>query len=204
MEREKNTYLTISKPSVGDIYKEKSSKFIGYAFPVTSESEIKDCLETVKKEHSKARHWCYAWQLGIDKITYRANDDGEPNNSAGKPMYGQILSNELTNILIIVVRYYGGTKLGVGGLISAYKIAANEALKKAEIIEKIVKIELNIVFEYKDINVIMRLINKFNIEIIDKQMHLNCNYKLAINKSIFQEVVKQIDNLRGIKIIKKC
>ncbi len=202
MEKEKSTYLTISKPSVGEIYKEKSSKFIGYAFPVISGNEIKEAINKVKKEHSKARHWCYAWQLGIDKIAYRANDDGEPNNSAGKPIYGQILSKELTNILIVVVRYYGGTKLGVGGLISAYKLAANYSLEKAKIIEKIVKIELDIVFEYKDINIVMRLINKHNIEIIDKQMHLNCNYKIGVDKSIYQEVINQINTLRSIKINK--
>ena len=199
MDHEKSTYLTILKPSVGEIYKDKSSKFIGYAFPVTTEDEIKKHLEEVKKEHAKARHWCYAWQLGIDKITYRANDDGEPSNSAGKPIYGQILSHKITNVFIVVVRYYGGTKLGVGGLISANKTAANSAITNANIVKKIVRKEINISFEYKDINTVMRLINKFDVEILNKKMELSCEYQLAVSKTDFENFKSQLITLHEIK-----
>lgn len=131
-----DTYKTINLPSEEVLFKEKNSKFFGYAYPVTTEEEIKEIIEQLRKVHFSARHWCYAYQIGTEKIQYRANDDGEPNNSAGMPIYGQIQSFEVTNILIVVVRYFGGVKLGVGGLISAYKTAAQMALENAIIIEK--------------------------------------------------------------------
>ena len=117
-----DTYKTIEKDAQGDVYKDRGSKFIGFAFPVTSEDEIKNSILYLKETHHKARHWCYAWRLGVEGTIYRVNDDGEPNNSAGNPIYGQLLSHDLTNILIVVVRYFGGTKLGVGGLINAYRV----------------------------------------------------------------------------------
>ena len=200
MEKEKTTYLTIKSSAIGEMYKEKSSKFIGYAVPVSTEDQVKEQLAKIKAEHSKARHWCYAWQLGIDDIRYRANDDGEPNNSAGKPIYGQILANNLTNILIVVVRYYGGTKLGVGGLISAYKKAAYNSINESVIIKKIVKKNIGITFEYKDINIVMRLINKFDIEILSKKMELDCNYILAVHKSKYEVFKVDLTNYINIKI----
>ena len=133
---EKDTYKTIAVASEEVLFKEKNSKFFGYAFPVTSEEEVKKILEHLRKEHFSARHWCYAYQIGTEKIQYRANDDGEPNNSAGMPIYGQIQSFEVTNILVVVVRYFGGIKLGVGGLISAYKNTAQMALENSEIVER--------------------------------------------------------------------
>ena len=133
---ENDTYKTLALPSEEVLYKEKNSKFFGYAFPVTTEEEVKEILEKLRKDHFSARHWCYAYQIGIEKIQYRANDDGEPNNSAGMPIYGQILSFDVTNVLIVVVRYYGGIKLGVGGLITAYKTVAQMTLEQSEIIEK--------------------------------------------------------------------
>ena len=123
------------------IFKDRNSKFLGFAFPVNNEEQVKQHLEDLKKEHYAARHWCYAYQIGIENIHYRANDDGEPNNSAGMPIYGQIQSFEVTNILIIVVRYYGGVKLGVGGLINAYRTGAQLALEASKIIEKTINIE---------------------------------------------------------------
>ena len=132
-----DTYFTITQPSTEVLLKEKNSKFLGYAFPITSEEEVKIHIENLKKQHFSARHWCYAYQIGADKIQYRANDDGEPNNSAGMPIYGQIQSFGVTNILVVVVRYFGGVKLGVGGLITAYKTSAQMALEAAEIIEKL-------------------------------------------------------------------
>ena len=117
-------YKTLANPSAEVIFKDRGSKFLGYAYPISSEKEVAPIISKLKEKHHKARHWCYAWRLGVDVVSFRANDDGEPNNSAGQPIYGQILSNDVTNILLVVVRYFGGTKLGVGGLISAYKTAA--------------------------------------------------------------------------------
>ena len=125
----KDTYKTITQASEVSLYKEKGSKFYGYAVPVLTENEITESIKKIKKEHRKARHWCYAWQLNAENTSFRVNDDGEPSNSAGQPIYGQIQSKELTNVLIVVVRYFGGVKLGVGGLIRAYKTVAQLALK---------------------------------------------------------------------------
>ena len=136
MNESKDTYKTILEPSEEVLFKEKNSKFFGYAFPILNEEDVKVHLEQLKKQHFSARHWCYAYQIGTEKITFRANDDGEPNNSAGMPIYGQIQSFEVTNILIVVVRYFGGVKLGVGGLISAYKTAAQMSLENAQIIDR--------------------------------------------------------------------
>jgi len=135
---EQDTYKTIEKPSEEVLFKDKNSKFFGYAFPVSNEDDVKIHIAELKKTHHAARHWCYAYQIGTETILFRANDDGEPNNSAGMPIYGQIQSFEVTNILIVVVRYFGGTKLGVGGLITAYKTAAQLALESSKIIEKTV------------------------------------------------------------------
>ena len=156
----KDTYKTIANPSEEVLFKEKSSKFFGYAFPVCSQDEIKTNLEHLKKQHFGAVHFCYAYQIGTEKVEFRANDDGEPSNSAGMPIYGQIQSFELTNILIVVVRYFGGTKLGVGGLISAYKTTAQMALEAAEIIDKTIDVNFNISFDYKNINKVMRIIKE--------------------------------------------
>ena len=133
----KDTYKTITDASEETLFKEKNSKFFGYAFPIQNEDDVKSHLETIKKQHHSARHWCYAYQIGNRTIfSYRANDDGEPNNSAGMPIYGQIQSFDVTNILIVVVRYFGGVKLGVGGLINAYKTSAQLALESSKIIDK--------------------------------------------------------------------
>ena len=144
-----DTYNTITKPSQDVLFKDKNSKFFGYAFPVKSEEEIKSYLEALKKQHHSARHWCYAYQLGTETTNYRANDDGEPNNSAGMPIYGQIQSFNLTNVLVVVVRYFGGVKLGVGGLINAYKTTAQLALESSNIIEKTINIDYQILLNIK-------------------------------------------------------
>jgi uncharacterized YigZ family protein len=136
MDEASDTYKTIEKPSEEILFKEKKSKFYGYAFPIATEDEVKPILEALKKKHHTANHVCYAWQLGVKNQSYRANDDGEPNNSAGMPIYGQILSFEVTDVLVAVTRIFGGTKLGIGGLISAYKTGAQMALENAKIIEK--------------------------------------------------------------------
>ena len=162
-------YKTLETPSEETLFKEKASKFFGYAFPVLSEDDVKKQLEYLKKKHHTARHFCYAYQLRIEEIRFRANDDGEPNNSAGLPIYGQIQSFELTNILVVSVRYFGGTKLGVGGLISAYKTSAKITLEASVILEKTINIYFQLTFNYDLMNSVMRIIKENNIEIINKK-----------------------------------
>lgn len=169
----KDTYLTIANPTEEILFKEKNSKFYGYAFPITHEEELKPILETLRKTHPQAGHFCYAYQLGTEQTTYRANDDGEPSNSAGMPIYGQIQSFGLTNVLVVVARIYGGVKLGVGGLISAYKTTAQEVLKEASIIEKTVDIEFIIEFDYQNMNKVMRVIKEKKLEIVAQEMKIN-------------------------------
>lgn len=178
----KDTYKTLSCPSEEILFKEKNSKFFAYAYPILSEEEVKNHLEFLKKQHHSARHWCYAYQMGTEKITFRANDDGEPSNSAGMPIYGQIQSFDLTNVLIVVVRYFGGIKLGVGGLISSYKIAAQMALEQAEIIEKTIDVHFLIVFDYKNMNKVMRVIKEKNLSIIAQKMEMDCKIEIATRK----------------------
>ncbi len=177
-----DTYKTITSPSEEILFKEKNSKFYGYAFPVTSEEEIKNHLEILRKQHYGAVHFCYAFQIGTEKIQFRANDDGEPSNTAGAPIYGQIQSFGLTNILIVVVRFFGGIKLGVGGLIAAYRASAQMALEVSEIIEKTIDIHYIISFDYKNMNKVMRVIKEKNLEIISQKMNESCEIKIATRK----------------------
>ena len=198
-----DTYKTIASSVQEVIFKEKSSKFLGYAFPVTSEEEIKAHLEEVKKAHFSARHWCYAWQLGYGtNQRYRANDDGEPNNTAGIPIYGQIQSFELTNILVIVVRYFGGIKLGVGGLVQAYKTTAQLTLQEAEIEEKLITEELCIRFDYPLMNKVMRVVKEQNLNITQQLLTENCELHLAIRQSDYQRMQELFENIYGVLIIK--
>ncbi|WP_339653621.1 YigZ family protein [uncultured Maribacter sp.] len=182
-----DTYRTISKPSEPILYKERKSKFYGYCFPVTNEDEVKEYIEGLKKEFPTANHVCYAWQIGIENFSYRANDDGEPNNSAGMPIYGQLQSFDVTNTLVAVVRIFGGTKLGVGGLISAYKETAKLALENATIIMKVLKQQLCVSFEYSEMDIVMRLVKKHQLEIISQDLHLKCKIVLSIPKSEFKK-----------------
>ena len=198
-----DTYKTIASSVQEVIFKEKSSKFLGYAFPVTSEEEIKTHLEEVKKAHFSARHWCYAWQLGYGtNQRYRANDDGEPNNTAGIPIYGQIQSFELTNILVIVVRYFGGIKLGVGGLVQAYKTTAQLTLQEAKIEEKLITEELRIRFEYPLMNKVMRVVKEQNLNITQQLLTENCELHLAIRQSDYQRMQELFENIYGVLIVK--
>lgn len=198
-----DTYKTIASSVQEVIFKEKSSKFLGYAFPVTSEEEIKAHLEEVKKAHFSARHWCYAWQLGYGtNQRYRANDDGEPNNTAGIPIYGQIQSFEFTNILVIVVRYFGGIKLGVGGLVQAYKTTAQLTLQEAEIEEKLITEELRIRFEYPLMNKVMRVVKEQNLNITQQLLTENCELHLAIRQSDYQRMQELFENIYGVFIVK--
>lgn len=197
---ENDTYRTISSASEEVLYKEKNSKFFGYAFPVSNEEEIKEHLDRLRKEHFSARHWCYAYQIGTEKIQYRANDDGEPNNSAGMPIYGQIQSFEVTNVMVVVVRYFGGVKLGVGGLISAYKTAAQMALENSEIVEQTINKFFTISFEYVHLNKVMRNIKEKNLQIVSQKMEMDCEIQISIRKKNVQNLLDTFENLYEIKL----
>jgi uncharacterized YigZ family protein len=198
----KDTYKTISQPSEEILFKEKSSKFFGYAFPINNEDEVKEALELLKKKHNSARHFCYAYQLGTETISYRVNDDGEPNNSAGMPIYGQIQSFDVTNVLVVVIRYFGGVKLGVGGLISAYKTAAQMTFEVSDIIEKTIDVHFIISFDYKDMNKVMRIIKEKNLEMVSQKMEMSCEIEISTRKknaentfaifsSIYEIIIKE-------------
>ena len=169
----KDTYNTIASASEEILFKEKNSKFFGYAFPITSEEELKPILDVLRKKHPHAGHFCYAYQIGTDAISYRANDDGEPSNSAGMPIYGQLQSFDVTNTVVVIARLFGGTKLGVGGLISAYKTTAQITLESCEIIEKTIDVHYIISFDYKNMNKVMRVIKEKNLDIVDQGMEMN-------------------------------
>lgn len=200
---EKDTYKTLASPSEEVLYKEKNSKFFGYAFPITSEDDVKILLEDIKKQHHSARHWCYAFQTGTEKVYFRANDDGEPNNSAGMPIYGQIQSFDVTNVLIIVVRYFGGVKLGVGGLISAYKTAAQMALEVSEIVEKTIDIHYLIRFDYKNMNKVMRVIKEKNLDIVSQKMEMSCEIEISTRKKNAEMIFDIFTNLYEVEIVEK-
>ncbi|MEO5778112.1 MAG: YigZ family protein [Flavobacterium sp.] len=197
-----DTFKTIASPSSEILFKEKNSKFFGYAFPVTTEDEIKLYLEKLRKQHSGAGHFCYAFQFGTDTVYFRANDDGEPSNSAGMPIYGQIQSFGLTNIFVVVIRYFGGVKLGVGGLISAYKTAAQMALEEAVIIEKTIDIHFQVLFDYKNMNKVMRIIKEKNLEIISQQMEESCQIEIATRKKNTEMIFDIFTNLFEVEIKK--
>lgn len=196
----KDTYRTIASPSAPFLLKEKNSKFYGYAFPLENEEEVKVIIEDLRKQNNGAGHFCYAYQIGVEKITYRVNDDGEPNNSAGKPIYGQIQSFDVTNVLIVVVRYYGGTKLGVGGLINAYKNVAQMSLEQAEIIEKTIDIYFLISFDYQNINKIMRVIKERNLEIITQKLELTCEIEIKTRKKNARLIYEIFNSMHPITV----
>ncbi|CAM1362009.1 conserved hypothetical protein [Tenacibaculum sediminilitoris] len=196
----KDTYKTITKPSEETLFKDRNSKFFGYAFPVFSEEDIKERLEELRKQHHTARHHCYAWQLGTEKIRFRANDDGEPSNSAGQPIYGQIQSFEVTNILIVSVRYFGGTKLGVGGLINAYRSSAQLALEASEIIEKTIDIHYKLRFGYDMMNKVQRIIKERNLDIINQKLELDCEYTISVRKKEAESIFEVFDTLFKVEI----
>tara|TARA_R110000868_G_scaffold150100_2_gene373032 strand:- start:2455 stop:3063 length:609 start_codon:yes stop_codon:yes gene_type:complete len=197
---EKDTYKTITKPTEAVLFKDKNSKFFGYAFPVKNEDDVKTQIENLKKVHYAARHWCYAYQMGTETIAYRANDDGEPNNSAGMPIYGQIQSFGVTNILIVVVRYFGGVKLGVGGVINAYKTTAQLTLEASKIIEKTINIDYLISFDYKNMNTVMRIIKERNLNIIHQKLEMDCQITISVRKKEAQSVFDTFNHLFEINI----
>jgi uncharacterized YigZ family protein len=195
-----DTYKTLAFTSSEILFKEKNSKFFGYAFPIQSEEEVKPIIDSLRKQHPNAGHYCYAYQIGTDTIVYRANDDGEPSNTAGMPIYGQIQSFEVTNVLIVVVRIFGGIKLGVGGLISAYKTAAQITLESSEIIEKTIDIHYLISFDYKNINKVMRVIKEKNIAIVSQKMDLSCVIEIITRKKNAEMIFDIFNSMFEIEI----
>lgn len=173
------SYQTIARASEG-LYKEKGSKFLGYAFPVEDEEEIKRILNELRKKHHDARHHCYAFRLGADGKHYRANDDQEPSGTAGKPIHGQLLSFELTNVLLVVVRYFGGTKLGASGLIHAYKTAAQDALEQAEIVTREVEVQCTLTFPYERYNEVMRILRESKARILSQELDNMSTMQIAL------------------------
>ncbi|GAB3649532.1 YigZ family protein [Echinicola sediminis] len=193
-----DSFLTLKETSEG-LYKEKGSKFLAFAFPVQDEDEIKENIEALKKKYYDARHHCYAYILGKDQEQYRANDDGEPNHSAGDPILGQIRSNNLSNVLIVVVRYFGGTKLGVGGLINAYKTAAAEAIAANEVVTAIVRQSIRFDFDYLDMNDVMKLIKDYELTIKSQTFDNTCQMQLSIREALLEEVMSKLEDISSVK-----
>ena len=195
-----DTYKTIEVEAEPILFKEKNSKFFGYAFPVENEDDVKTHLETLRKKHPTAGHFCYAYQTGTDTKYFRANDDGEPSNSAGMPIYGQIQSFEVTNILIVVARIFGGTKLGVGGLISAYKTAAQLVLENSEIVKKTIDVHFLLSFEYAVINKVMRIIKEKRLEVVSQKMEMRCLIEIEKKKKNADQVLESFQSLHEVEL----
>ena len=199
MAEQKDSYLTIAEPAEA-IYKERSSKFLTYAYPVESEEEIKELLDALRKEYYDATHHCYAYRLGAQGEVYRANDDGEPSGTAGKPILGQLLSADLTNCLVVVVRYFGGTKLGVSGLIQAYKEAAADVIAVSDVIEKTVDTVLRVDFSYMVMNDIMRIIKEECPQIVEQIFDNLCTMTLSIRQSKADMLIGKLSKVSGATI----
>lgn len=194
-----HAYTTI-KSAVRDILlKEKGSKFIGFAFPISSEKELKTALDNLREEHPKATHHCYAFRLGINGENYRANDDGEPSGSAGLPIYNQLLAHNLTNILVVIIRYYGGTKLGVSGLVKTYKESAKLTLEHAEIITKELEIQLEIEFKFSQQNIIFSLLNKFDAKVLNFDTQENCKITAQLKLSEKEKISEELSEMYEVK-----
>ncbi len=197
--RETDTYKTIGNKSSG-LYKDKGSKFIALAFPVHSEEEVKERLEEVKKQYYDARHHCYAYVIGYEGDRFRYNDDGEPSGTAGKPIHGQILSHELCNILVVVVRYFGGTKLGVRGLINAYKGAAKEAILQNTILTKTIRSHYQVAFQYPAMNDVMRVMKEQELVQHVQDFDLHCRIEFSVRKTRARKAVSQLEEMPHVKL----
>jgi uncharacterized YigZ family protein len=195
-----DVYYTVANSVSEVIYKEKGSKFIGYAFPVQTEEEIELALEEVKQKQHKARHFCYAWQLEKDYSRFRANDDGEPSNSAGMPIYGQLQAFNVTYCLVVVVRYFGGTKLGVGGLISAYKTTAQQTLAQARITKHTIDETFTVQCNYDLMNIVMRYVEEDKLNLIHQNLEMDCTYTLGVRKKEFGRVLAKFQKVYGLEV----
>lgn len=189
-----DSYKSISQPSTG-IYKELGSKFLSFAYPVANEEEVKEIIATLRKEYHDARHHCFAYRIGAEGEHWRANDDGEPSSSAGKPILGQLLSFGVSDVLIVVVRYFGGTKLGVPGLIRAYRSAAADALSNADVVEKIAGREIGFTFEYLKMNDVMKLLRDFSAEILEQDFDNFCKIRIRVRRGNYERLIAEISEL---------
>ena len=196
-----NTFFTIEKPSLAE-YKDRGSRFLAYAYPIKTAEEFKKQLKAIKEEHPKAAHHCFAYRLGTNGINFRSGDDGEPSGSAGKPILNQIDSKNLTDTAVIVVRYFGGTLLGVPGLINAYKTATSFALQLTPIIEKPILVTYTLEFDYTLMNEVMIVLKKYNCEILNNEMQLFCRMKVGIPKTSDEAVLQKLRELYGLQIMK--
>lgn len=194
-----DTYLTIAAPAEG-IYRVSGSKFVGYAFPVSKETDIKPTLNKIKAAHPTATHYCWAVRLGSDQSAHRFNDDGEPAGSAGRPIINTILSKRLNNVMVIVVRYFGGTLLGIPGLISAYKIAAAQALANAKVVEKTFNDVYRIDFGHLQMNAVMKLVKDNDLDVVEQNLKLACTLTLAIRKTRVDRFIQNFQKLEGVKL----
>ena len=195
----KDSYFTISAPSKG-MFKDKGSKFLSFAYQVSSEEDVKSILTRVKKEYHDARHHCYAYKIGLSDDMYRINDDGEPSGTAGKPIYGQILSNNLSDIFIVVVRYFGGTLLGTSGLINAYKNAAADCLANANIIEKIITKPLKLHYPYELMSAVMRIVKDENLSVAKQDFMESCRLKLDIRLNDYDTILSKYQKIYGVEV----
>lgn len=194
-------YYTIDRTTTAE-FKDRGSKFIAYTFPVQSTEDFKKNLEVIKKEHPKATHHCFAYRLGLDNNIFRVSDDGEPSGTAGKPILGQIDSKKLTNVLVIVVRYFGGTLLGVPGLINAYKSAAALALQVTPVIQKPIEDAYTLQFDYTQMNEVMMIVKQWNCSVLEKDMNLFCRLVVGIPKSRVEEALYKFKEIRNVEITK--
>ncbi len=195
-----DTYKTIARPSNEVLFKDRKSKFYGYAFPLEMESEVKPIVDSLKKRYPTANHFCYAWRIGIEKERFRANDDGEPKNSAGMPIYGQIQSFELTNVLVVAVRIFGGAKLGVSGLINAYKTTAQMALEGTVVEKRLVEAKMELDFGYPIMNDVMRVLKKWNVRTVSREMEGTCSFVIAVPKSKRNAIHQELKKIHPLKI----
>lgn len=198
-----DTYLTIAAPARG-LYKDKGSRFLAFAYPIYSESDVKPIVEALKTEYYDARHHCYAWRLGIEVseggVRFRANDDGEPAGSAGRPILGQLLSRELTNLLVVVVRYFGGIKLGVPGLIAAYKDATADALASAEVVERTENREIVVEFPYLVMNQVMKVVKDLEPKVLGPDFDLSCRMRLSVRLRDAEELTERMVGIEGVNV----
>lgn len=192
-----DTYRTIARPAEG-LFRDKGSKFLAFAYPVRSESEAKTYLDALRKVHPKANHHCYAYRLGLDKNNYRASDDGEPGGTAGRPILNTLYSHELTNILVVVVRYFGGTLLGVPGLINAYKSSTVEVLSVAEVIEKTVNERYRIVFGFERMNDVMKIVKDMQLTVLGQTYDNECTLRIELRKSLVNQVLGRFEKLDDV------
>ncbi|WP_259014724.1 IMPACT family protein [Emticicia fluvialis] len=197
-----DTYTTIAKPTEG-LYKDRGSKFLAFAYPITSEQEIKKHLDTLRSLHPKANHHCYAYRIGTDRNQFRVNDDGEPSGSAGRPILNVLLSKDLTNLLVVVVRYFGGTLLGVPGLINAYKSATAEALDNAETIEKTVNDIYEVSFDFEYMNDVMKVVKEFSLKISNQVYDNRCTLTVEVRKAMLNQVLNKIEKIDSVTAVYK-